>query len=224
MRPPLEIVGVVTGSMVLDQLYCEKLVDERLRSGSYRRLRPGEARRVAGLMVRAVSSTRDWAVKRLSVVGEAAGVYWAVSPDADTIHKGAVSGLVRARIRGRLRVYESDYQLLQLAALLLDRQGLLAEDAVLAVAVGVDSGSLAAALAEALRPPAPRPASDPEGKWRVTTRVYQRLEAERLAAWLAGYWLGSRPPRARPGPARCARCPFSGSCPFSAAGGAGPGT
>jgi hypothetical protein len=209
---PLERVGTVTGSMVLDQLYCEFLLDTRLREGAYRRISPGEARRIARLMVEAVASSGGWRASRITAVGEAAGVYWAISPDAALVVDGRVRALLRARLRRALRVYDSDFALLQLAALILDKQGLLHDNATLAVAVAASPEGLARALREALQPPGPRPLA--RGEWRIVTRIYDRPEAERLAAALAGYWLGSRPPRPRPG-ARCAWCPLSGRCPYA---------
>jgi hypothetical protein len=45
--------------MVSDQLYCEVLLDHRVRRGSYKGLRPGEARRIARLMVESIGSKGD---------------------------------------------------------------------------------------------------------------------------------------------------------------------
>lgn len=208
---PLEVAGTVTGSMLADQLYCEALLDQRLRSGHYRSLKPGEARRIARLMVEAIGSHGEWGVERLTVVGEAAGVYWAISPDAVVVSSGRVVGLVRARLRRRLRAYESDYALLEIAALVLEGQGLLGEDPVLAVAVAETGEALAQALAHALRPPKPRPGSG-DG-WVVSTRIHDPQAARGLASDLAGYWLGRRPPR--PNPRACRSCPLRGSCPYS---------
>lgn len=205
--------------MVLDQLYCELLVDRRLRGGGYRRLSPGEARRLARALARLLEAPPGRRLAGLTVVGEAAGVYWAVSPDLAVTRGDRVAGLVRARIRRSLRVYESDYGLLQLAALVLDNQGLLDDDAVLLVIVGESREALARGIEETLAGPRIRPLI---GRgWRASTRVYDRGEAEALAGRLSGYWLGARPPEPRPSPSRCSRCPLAGECPYSAAGHSG---
>ena len=204
----------MTGSMLSDQLYCEALLDARLREGSYRALRPGEARRIARLMVDAIASQGDWGVERLTVVGEAGGVYWAISPEAVVVEGGLVSGLVRARTRSKPRVYESDYAILEVAALVLEGQGLLAGDPVLAVAVAPSGEGLAEALAHTLKPPRPKPGQG--GSWLVSTRIYDPARARRIVEDLAGYWLGRRPPRPRPSGARCASCPLRGECPYAA--------
>jgi len=210
---PLELVGVVTGSMVLDQLYCEVLLDSRVRRGAYGKLKPGEARRIARVMVEAIGSRGDWGVTRLTIVGAAGGVYWAISPEAVVVERRSVVGLLRARIRGSLRVFESDYAILEVAALVLEGQGLLGDDPVLAVAVASTGEQLARALEHTLQPPRPRPGRG-EG-WVVATRVYEPGRARRILHNLSEYWLGRRPPRPSGSPAKCSSCPLRDECPYS---------
>jgi len=199
--------------MVSDQLYCEVLLDTRVRSGSYGRLRPGEARRVARLMVESIGTRRDWGVVRLAIAGEAGGVYWAVSPEAVIVEGGRVVGLLRARIRRSLNVFDQDYAILEVAALLLEGQGLLGGDPVLAVAVASTGESLARALEHTLQPPRPRPGRG-DG-WTVATRIYDPERARRIVYKLSEYWLGRRPPRPAGSPAKCSSCPLRGECPYS---------
>jgi hypothetical protein len=199
--------------MISDQLYCEVLLDHRVRRGSYKGLRPGEARRIARIMVESIGSKGDWGAMRLTIVGEAGGVYWAVSPEAVVVEGGSVVGLLRARIRGALRVYDSDYAILEVAALVLEDQGLLGDDPVLAVAVASTGESLARALSHALEPPRPRPGRG-EG-WIVATRVYDPERARRVVHLLSEYWLGRRPPRPAGSPSKCSSCPLRDECPYS---------
>jgi hypothetical protein len=128
--------------MIWDQLFCEALLDIKLKRGEYRVVRPGEARRIVNEFVRRVRELRGRGLLRLTVAGELDGLYFVISPDAVIVDSGKVRALLRARIRRGLRAYEADFLLLGVAALLLEAQNLLRDDARLLVLLAEDGDSV----------------------------------------------------------------------------------
>ena len=202
---------VIPASLLSLQLVCEyKAYLEALEGG---RTSPGLARLVAR---RVVVERRGSRAARVSVVGEVLGVPLAASPDMALLGSdGRVTHLVKASLRDPPRRWRGDMVYLAAAALLLDGEGMLAENAVLASVSASREDLLREALERIASEGFVRPYKSPG--LTVYTEVYDRGRALEVLSRLLEVWRGERPPRASPSPMVCARCRFSGSCEYSAA-------
>ncbi|MCE4612090.1 MAG: hypothetical protein F7B17_08980 [Desulfurococcales archaeon] len=202
---------VIPASLLSLQLICEyRAYLEALEGG---RTSPGLARLVAR---RVIVERRGSKAARVSVVGEVMGVPLAASPDMALLGSdGRVTHLVKASLRKPPRRLRSDMVYLATAALLLENEGMLAENAVLA--------SVSASREDLLRKTLERIASEGVVKphkspgLTVYTEIYDRSRALEALSRLLEVWKGERPPKASPSPGLCSGCRFSEACEYSAA-------
>lgn len=203
-------------SLLDEQNYCELRLDFKISEGKASPLKPGEARQVVRQTLFKVIDHKFSGVsgfKRVSVAGEIFGVPVAASPDAALMENGVVTALLRGRIRNPPRVYDSDYTRLLAAAYVMDSSGKLAEDAKLAVVVGVNPESLKR-LVEIIAEEGVKPLKNAFGL--VSVRIYDRSEAAEILNDLMAYWRGERAPRPNPSSRKCATCNYALQCRYAA--------
>ena len=209
---PIAYTGAVTGYLLESSYYCEykPLLDAKRTE----RIGPGRARELARKMLEALKRVpgKGRVFVKVTLVGDIDGVPAVVSPDAVYYEDGRPRAIVRARMRGRLRVYPGDWAPLILAAHILETTTNTG-DITLAVAVGLDEPSLARALSN-LKMHGPKPAKG--GKWMVTTRIYNPVADLHELRDKIALLTGGRPPRVGGGGRRCRYCPYNGECPWSA--------
>ncbi len=198
--------------MILDQLYCELMLNFKLNNNMYNKLKPSEARRIAQEIIEKFKSERG--LIRFPIAAELESLYFVISPDVLIVKQGKVITIIRARLRETLKVYEADFALLYLAGLILDKQELLADNAKLMVIVSSGPEPLKHVL---------RYISNKEigiheiakliqEDVRIVTRIYQESYALLLFEKIVGFWKGERAPIISNSIRKCLRCPFRDSC------------
>ncbi len=205
--------------MISDQLYCEALLDFRIKNNGYENVEPGEARRIAQEVIRKLRLEGKKRLVRFPIAGKVKGLYFVMSPDAMIVEKGKVKAIVRVRLRKSLRIYESDFSLLYIMGLVLNEQRLLAENAILLVIISNDPDSLKRSL-DSLANLANKEVNFAEAiktldeNSKAAYRLYDREAALALLEKIIGYWKGERAPIALPSERKCSSCPFRNLCPY----------
>ena len=202
-------------SLLDEQEYCELRLHYKVAEGKAGPLKPGQARATVRESLFRVSEASFSGVrgfKKIRVAGEIFGIPVAASPDAALLQDDSVTALLRGRIRDPPRAYDTDYTRLLAAAYLLDKAGVLADDARLAVIVGRNPSTLKM-LVEIIAREGLRPLKNEYGI--VEVRVYRREDAARILNNLMAYWRGEREPVARPSPSKCVTCNYALQCPHA---------
>jgi len=203
--------------MISDQLYCEALLDFKIKNNSYEDIKPGEARKIAQEVIRRLRLEGKKRLVRFPIAGELKGLYFVTSPDAMIVEKGKIKTIIRSRLRRNLKIYESDFSLLYIMGLILSKQRLLAENTVLLVIVSDKPDSLKQSLnslankktnlVETIR--------TLDENVKPAYRLYSRESALSLLERIIGYWKGERTPIASPSAKKCLLCPFRSFCPYN---------
>ena len=202
-------------SLLDEQEYCELRLHYKVAEGKAGPLKPGQARATIREALLKVNEARFGGVrgfKKIRVAGEIFGIPVAASPDAALIQDNFVTALLRGRIREPPRAYDADYTRLLAAAYLLDKAGILADDARLAVIVGRNPSTLKM-LVEIIAKEGPKPLKNEYGI--IEVRVYSKEDATRILNNLMAYWRGEREPIARPSPSKCVTCNYALQCPHA---------
>ena len=212
-RAPLDRLGVLRGSLLAEQVFCELRLHHAIVEGKAFRVSPGIARKI----VREIIGTRRKSFLVGAVFsGELCGAPVAVSPDLVVLDgHGKVRYIVRARIRGGLRISLSDEIHSMTAMLLAEESGMLGSDPLMAFMVAVSGDALREAMEAVMTSNGIIKPMRGNG-WLISTRVYERERAVEIVCRLIEYWLGLRPPRPSPSPYKCRLCEYSGQCSYSA--------
>jgi CRISPR/Cas system-associated exonuclease Cas4 (RecB family) len=209
LNSPIERIGLIAASVVAKQLICEYMALLEAFEGFRRG--PGLGRRVARKLV---IERKGESVAKVSVIGEVLGVPVAASPDIAVLDSsGKVVALIKAQVRRSLKIYRSDIIYLYVSAAVLESEGVMSHNVILAVAVAVDEDSLKSAL-ESLISGRIKPMLG-EG-FKVYTEVYERDRVLQALEPLMALWRGDRPPKPSPSPVKCASCPYLSSCSYAA--------
>ena len=211
MKPklrPLDLVGgILTGSMLSDQLYCELRLDYSIRQGEYRvPVKPGTPRAIVEEILLKQGHGR---FRRYTIKGVIYDIVVHISPDAILLGRRGPKALIKAVIRNPPRVLERDLAPLELAAAVLSQsQGVEGLAGIIVVAANADF--LREALRELLKMK-PSPAKGPG--WVIGYRVLDPLISRERVSKLLSYWLGVRKPQPNPSPNKCSICVYSNRCP-----------
>ncbi len=208
---PFEMVGVITGSMIVDQLFCEVLLDIKIRGGFHKRIEPSEARKITERFMKEVRTKMGRKFLRTTVAGSLDDLYFIISPDAILVENGVVKLILRTRIRKSLRIYETDFLYLQLTSLIIYNQKLLDVNSYVSVLVAKDPSSLRIALKYAFDNPYK---SRIEADWKYIVRVFDQDYALGIFRSLSEYWKGQRAPRPSNSFKKCQSCSFKTKCPI----------
>ena len=217
---PARLFPYIPASLLDEQEYCEmKLHYNILKDENITPKAPGEARKAMEALYRERSHrfAGESGFKRISVIGEIEGLPFAASPDAALVKDGKVLALIRGRIRRNLSIYDSDFTLLLIAALLVDSNGRASDDMKLVVAVAVTPADLRE-VAKKIKSEGVKSMLITDGRsaiGKVEVRIYDREAALTRIMPLLEYWKGERPPRAMPSPAKCSVCNYATECEYA---------
>lgn len=205
---PLDLVGgILTGSMLSDQLYCELRLDYFIKRGEYRvSAKPGIPRVIVEEILLKRGHGR---FRRYTIKGTVDGVMVHISPDAILLDRRGPKALIKAVIRNPPRILERDQAPLELAAVILSQsQGVEELAGIIVVAANADF--LREALRELLKR-GPSPAKGPG--WVIGYRVLDPIISHERISRLLSYWLGARKPQPNPSPNKCSACIYNDQCP-----------